>query len=192
MDESYLRSEDESMRRVVVSNLMSLDGFFEGPNEELDWFVMDEQFFDYSRTLLRSVDTILFGRATYEHMARYWPSAPPDEIADRMNGLCKIVFSRTLEAANWSHSRLVRGDAAEEVVRLKQLPGRDMVVLGSASLASSLLQAELVDEYRVIVNPVLIGRGKPLFRDIKQRLRLKLSQTQCFGSGTVVLYYRRA
>ena len=180
------------MRKVIASNLMSLDGFFEGPNNELDWFVLDEQFFDYSRNLLRSVDTILFGRATYEHMARYWPLAPPDEIADKMNGLSKIVFSRTLKAVSWSHSRLVQGDAAEEIVRLKQLAGEDMVVLGSASLASSLLQAGLISEYRVIVNPILIGRGRPLFGDIKQRLKLKLSGTQCFGSGTVVLSYQSA
>jgi dihydrofolate reductase len=89
------------MRKVIVSNLMSLDGFFEGPNHELDWFVVDEEFFEYARDMLRGVDTILFGRKTYQHMADYWPSAPAEEIADQMNNLPKIVFSRTLESAEW-------------------------------------------------------------------------------------------
>lgn len=178
------------MRRVIVSNLASLDGFFEGPNKELDWFVLDEEFFEYARNLLRSVDTILFGRATYEHMASYWPSAPADEIAGKMNSLAKVVFSKTLQAVKWSNSWLVRGDAAAEVAKLKRLPGKDMVILGSASLASSLLQAGLIDEYRVVLNPVLIGGGNPLFRKIKERLKLRLSRAQPLGSGAVVLYYQ--
>jgi len=177
------------MRRVIVSNLASLDGFFEGSNKELDWFVLDEDFFEYARDLLRSVDTILFGRATYQHMASYWPSAPVDEIADKMNHLSKVVFSRTLPAAEWNNSRLVRDDAVAEMARLKQLPGRDMVMLGSANLASSLLQAGFIDEYRIILNPVLLGRGNPLFPNIMERLKLRLSRTRSFSSGVVVLYY---
>ena len=180
------------MRKVIVSNLMSLDGFFEGPNHELDWFVVDEEFFAYARDMLRGVDTILFGRKTYQHMADYWPSAPAEEIADQMNNLPKIVFSRTLESAEWQNSTLVKNDAVAEISKLKQLPGKDMVILGSASLASFLLQRGLIDEYRVILNPVLLGSGNPLFQDVKQRLRLKLSRTKLFGSGVVVLYYQSA
>jgi len=171
---------------------MSLDGFFEGPNHELDWFVVDEEFFAYARDMLRGVDTIVFGRKTYQHMADYWPSAPADEIADQMNNLPKIVFSRTLESAEWQNSTLVKSDAIAEISKLKQLPGKDMVILGSASLASFLLQQGLIDEYRVILNPVLLGSGRPLFQDVKQRLRLKLSRTKLFGSGVVVLYYQSA
>jgi dihydrofolate reductase len=180
------------MRKVIVSNLMSLDGFFEGPNHELDWFVVDQEFFAYARDMLRGVDTILFGRKTYQHMADYWPSAPAEEIADQMNNLPKIVFSRTLESAEWQNSTLVKNDAVAEISKLKQLPGKDMVILGSASLASFLLQRGLIDEYRVILNPVLLGSGSPLFQDVKQRLRLKLSRTKLFGSGVVVLYYQSA
>jgi dihydrofolate reductase len=180
------------MRKVIVSNLMSLDGFFEGPNHELDWFVVDEEFFAYARDMLRGVDTIVFGRKTYQHMADYWPSAPADEIADQMNNLPKIVFSRTLESAEWQNSTLVKSDAIAEISKSKQLPGKDMVILGSASLASFLLQQGLIDEYRVILNPVLLGSGRPLFQDVKQRLRLKLSRTKLFGSGVVVLYYQSA
>ena len=180
------------MRKVIVSNLMSLDGFFEGPNHELDWFVVDEEFFAYARDMLRGVDTILFGRKTYQHMADYWPSAPREEIADQMNNLPKIVFSRTLESVEWQNSTLVKNDAVAEISKLKQLPGKDMVILGSASLASFLLQRGLIDEYRVILNPVFLGCGRPLFQDVKQRLRLKLSRTKLFGSGVVVLYYESA
>ena len=180
------------MRKVIVSNLMSLDGFFEGPNHELDWFVVDEEFFAYARDMLRGVHTIVFGRKTYQHMADYWPSAPADEIADQMNNLPKIVFSRTLESAEWQNSTLVKSDAIAEISKSKQLPGKDMVILGSASLASFLLQQGLIDEYRVILNPVLLGSGRLLFQDVKQRLRLKLSRTKLFGSGVVVLYYQSA
>lgn len=180
------------MRKIIVSNLVSLDGFFEGPNHELDWHVVDEEFFAYARDLLNSVDTILFGRTTYQLMASYWPSAPSDAIADKMNNLPKIVFSTTLESVEWNNSRLVKGNIAEEVSQLKQQPGKDMVVLGSATLATSLLQSGLVDEYRVIVNPVLIGSGKPLFRDITETLKLKLLGTRSLASGVVMLSYRRA
>jgi dihydrofolate reductase len=180
------------MRKVIVSNVMSLDGFFEGPKKELDWFVVDEEFFEYAREMLRAADTLLFGRATYRHMADYWPSAPPDEIADKMNSLPKIVFSQTLQKVEWKNSRLVRGNIAEEISNLKNQPGKDMVVLGSASLASSLLQLGLVDEYRVILTPVLIGAGTPLFRDINTRLKLQLLRVRSLASGVVVLYYQRA
>lgn len=180
------------MRKVIVSNLMSLDGFFEGPNKELDWFIIDEEFFEYARTLLRPVDTILFGRRTYEHMAGYWPHAPSDEIADKMNSLPKIVFSATLKEAEWKNSRIVCGNAAEELAKLKQMSGGDMVLLGSAAFASSLLQAGLIDEYRVILIPIVLGSGNPLFQNIKARLKLKLLRTQTFSSGVVVLSYQRA
>ena len=180
------------MRKLIVSNIVSLDGFFETSDKKLDWFAPDEEFFQYAREMLRAADTLLFGRATYQHMARYWPSAPKDEIADKMNNLHKIVFSKTLERAVWSNSTLVKNNAAEEVSKLKQQSGKDMVILGSATLASFLLQLDLIDEYRVILVPVLLGAGNPLFTGLEQRLRLKLQQTKLFASGVVVLYYEKA
>ena len=180
------------MRKLIVSNLMSLDGFFEGLNHELDWFVRDEEFFAYAREMLRAVDTIIFGRVTYQHMAAYWPSAAKDEIADAMNHLPKIVFSKTLDKAEWNNSRLVKADAAEEISKLKQQPGKDMVILGSAMLASALLQKGLIDEYRVILTPILIGAGYPLFKGIHSRIRLKLTRTKLLSSGVAVLYYQKA
>lgn len=179
------------MRKVIVSNVASLDGFFETPDKKLDWVVADAEFFDYAKAMLRAAGTLLFGRATYEHMANYWPTAPPDEIADKMNNLPKIVFSRTLHKAAWNNSRLAEKNPQEEVSNLKKQPGKDMVVLGSATVASSLLQAGLVDEYRVILQPVLIGRGNPLFKDITERMQLKLMSARTFGSGVVLLSYQR-
>jgi len=180
------------MRYLIVSNLMSLDGFFESSSKKLDWFVPDEEFLEYSKDLLRSVGTIIFGRVTYQHMAGYWPTAAKDEIAEKMNNLPKIVFSRTLDKAEWNNSRLVKNDAAEEISKLKKQPGKDMVILGSATLASSLLPLGLIDEYRVILDPVLIGRGNPLFKGIKQKLKLRLQKTKLLSSGVIVLYYQKA
>jgi dihydrofolate reductase len=178
------------MRRLIVSNLMSLDGFFEGPNKEFDWFTPDEEFFAYARELLREVDTILFGRVTYEHMANYWPTAAPDEIAEKMNGLAKVVVSRTLKNVEWNNSRLLQGDTAEGISKLKQMPGKDIVIFGSAMLASFLLQRGLIDEYRVIISPLLLGRGHLLFQDVGAKVRLELSRTKLLKSGVVVLYYQ--
>jgi dihydrofolate reductase len=180
------------VRKVIVSNVASLDGFFESRSKELDWVVTDAEFFEYAKGLLRTVDTLLFGRATYLHMASYWPTAPVDEIAEKMNNLPKIVFSKTLQKAEWNNSRLVASNIEEEVSRLKGQPGKDMVIFGSAMLASSLLQWGLVDEYRVILQPVLLGSGSPLFRDITERIRMKLMSAKSFGSGVVLLSYQRA
>ncbi len=178
------------MSRVIVSNLVSIDGLFEGPDGELDWHVVEEEFFDYAKRLLRSAAGLLFGRRTYLHMASYWPTAPSDEIADTMNGLPKIVFSRTLERADWANARLVRGEATEEVARLRREPGKDLVILGSAVLVSSLLRAGLIDEYRMIVNPVILGRGRPQFTDITARIGLRLTQATALRSGVVILHYQ--
>jgi dihydrofolate reductase len=191
---AFLRrlAENERMRKLIVSNLMSLDGFFEGPNHEFNWFMPDEDFFDYAKDLLRSVDTILFGRKTYEHMAAYWPSAPSDEIADKMNSLPKAVVSGTLKKMDWNNSTLIHGNIADEVRKLKEKPGKDIVIFGSAMLAAFLLQEGLIDEYRVIIAPILLGRGHSLFPNIKQKLDLKLEKTRLLRSGVVVLYYQKA
>ena len=149
------------MRKLFVSNLMSLDGFFEGPNHEFNWFMPDEEFFDYAKDMLRSVDTILFGRATYEHMAAYWPSAERDEIAEKMNGLQKLVVSSTLKKTEWNNSTLITGDFVQEISRLKEEPGKDIVILGSATLASDLLQRGLIDEYRVDPRAFAAGAWPP-------------------------------
>jgi dihydrofolate reductase len=180
------------MRKLIVSNLMTLDGFFEGPNG-LDWVVLDADFFEYAREMLKEAGTLLFGRKTYEHMAAHWPKAPADEIAYKMNHLPKFVFSRSLDKVEWNNSSLVRGDYTEEILRLKQLEDQGaLVILGSAELASHFLQCGLVDEYRVVLNPVLIGTGRPLFPDIERKINLKLTRTKPLASGAIILYYEQA
>ena len=168
-----------------------MDGFFEGPNKELDWFVVEEEFFDFARNQLFEVDTILFGRVTYEMMAGYWPNATDNDpvITDKMNSLPKIVFSKTLSAVEWNNSRLIKENVTEEINKLKQQPGKDMVIFGSGNLVSFLMQQGLIDEYRVILNPVILGNGNPLFKGLHDKLNLKLLKTKTLGSGVVILYY---
>jgi dihydrofolate reductase len=179
------------MRRLILFNMMTLDGFFEGPDRNIDWHVADEEFNQFAIEQLEEVGAILFGRVTYELMAGYWPT--PQAIADdtvvagKMNEIPKIVFSKTLDAAEWNNTRLVKGDLEQEIARLKQQPGRDLIIFGSADLASALTSLGLINEYRIMVNPWILGAGTPLFRDVKRRLRLIRSRT--FASGNVLLCY---
>lgn len=177
------------MARTIVSNLASIDGFFEGPNHEIDRHVVDEEFFAYAKGLLRETGAILFGRKTYEHMAAYWPTAASDGIADAMNTLPKVVFSRSLASLDWQNSRLVTTEAAEEVRRLRRGPGKDLVILGSSDLVSYLLARGLIDEYRMIVNPIILGRGKPQLSGIPRRINAKLTSSGTLKTGVVILSY---
>ena len=171
---------------------MSVDGFFAGPNGELDWFVWDDVLKDYSIGTLTTVDTLLFGRVTYELMAGYWPTATEEDpdIKKAMNNLSKIVFSRSLENVNWNNSRLVREVMPEEIMKMKHQPGKNMVIYGSGSLVSFFAQQGLIDEYRFIINPVVLGSGKPLFKGINNRMKLKLLNSKKLGSGNVLLSYQ--
>jgi dihydrofolate reductase len=176
--------------------LVSLDGFFEGPNRELDWHNVDQEFNEFAIDQLNSLDFLLFGRVTYEMMASYWPTpaALRDDpiVAGRMNALPKIVISKTLDKAEWNNTRLMKDHIAEEIGKLKQQPGKDMAIFGSSDLATSLTELGLVDEYRIMVNPVVLGAGKPLFKGIPGRLQLKLVKTKTFHNGNVLLYYEPA
>jgi len=182
------------MRKVIVFNLITLDGFFEGPNREIDWHNADEEFNKFAIRQLDSVGALLFGRVTYEMMAAYWPTRAAISndpiVAKKMNDLPKIVFSRTLSSAAWQNTRLVKGDIAEEVAKLKQEPGKDLFVFGSSDLAVALLQNDLLDEIRVILNPVILGSGKTLFQGLPGKLKLKLLNSQVFRSGNVLIYYQ--
>jgi dihydrofolate reductase len=185
------------MRKVLLSNLVTLDGFFAGPKGELDWHIVDEEFNQYAIDLLSKVDALLFGRVTYQLMADYWPAAATNpatpksdlEIADKMNNLPKIVFSKTLQKVEWKNTRLVKENIAEEISKMKEQPGKDMVIFGSGSIVSTFMQHGLIDEYRIIVNPIILGNGNPLFKGIKDKHNLKLLKTKVLGSGVVILYY---
>jgi dihydrofolate reductase len=182
------------MRKIIVSNMVSLDGYFEGPNRELNWHVVDKDFFDYAEDMLNAVDTILFGRITYQMMASYWqnPEVKLDDpiIAGKMNGLPKIIFSKTLNEVEWENSSLIKDDIKETVLKLKEQPGKDMVILGSGSIVSAFTQMDLIDEYRIIINPVILGSGKLNFLPPLDKKMLNLTDVKRFSSGVVVLYYQ--
>lgn len=173
--------------------MVSLDGFFEGPNKEIDWHNVGGEFNDYAIDLLNNVDTLLFGRVTYQLMASYWPSptAVTNDpiVTDKMNNLSKIVFSKTLSSVEWNNTRLIKENIGEEISNLKKKPGKDIAIFGSSDLALTFIQLGLIDEYRIIVNPIVLGDGKSLFKGIKDKLNLKLVQTKTFISGNVLLNY---
>jgi dihydrofolate reductase len=179
------------MRKVILWNLVTLDGFFEGPERwDLDWHdtVWGEELEQLSIEQLRSADTLLFGRVTYEGMAGYWPSAQ-GEIADLMNSIRKVVFSRTLDRADWNNTLLVKANAEDKVAELKQQPGRDIYIFGSAKLAGALMERGLIDEYRLGLAPLVLGRGTPLFKPSPHLTTLKLLEARPLKSGCVILRY---
>lgn len=182
------------MRTLASYISTSLDGFYEGPNQEFDFFVNDKDFTDFSVEQLDHAEGLVFGRVTYTGMAGYWPSAEAvrdnPEVAPRMNALPKVVVSSTLESATWSRSTILRDDVATGIRALKSEPGRELLVLGSPSLTGSLAQLGLLDELRIMVNPVTIGDGKSLFRSMEHRLHLQLLHVRPFDSGNVLLTYR--
>jgi dihydrofolate reductase len=184
------------VRRLSSLLVSTLDGFYEGPNQEFDWPNADEEFNEFGIEQLDDTDVLLFGRVTYEGMAAYWPSegARQDDpkVAELMNSLPKLVVSTTLASADWHNARLIRDNVAEELTKLKQQPGKGLAVLGSPTLTVSLIGMGLLDELRVLVNPVGLGAGRSLFRSADRRLRLELLQTRTFRSGNVLLTYRPA
>jgi len=174
--------------------MVTLDGYFEGPKPwEIDWheYVWGEELERFSLDQAQEVGTLLFGRQTYEGMAGYWQTAT-GEVAEFMNRIPKVVFSNTLETAGWSHTQLVKGSAAEEVARLKQAPGKDLFIFGSANLIGSLTKQGLIDEYRIGLNPLVLGGGTPLFKPSGERMRLQLLEARPMQSGVVLLRYARA
>ncbi len=184
------------MRKVIFFMLTSVDGFFEAPGHNIDWHNVDEEFNEFANEQLNSTDMLLFGRVTYEMMAGYWPTAEAKasdpEVAGAMNALQKIVVSTTLDSADWENTRLIKDNVAEEVGKLKQQAGKDIIIMGSSDLAASLAEMGLVDEFRIMVNPVVLGEGKPVFSGIHGQMKLKLLKARTFGNGNVLLYYAPA
>lgn len=172
--------------------MIALDGFFEGPKRELDWHNVDSEFNEFADRQLSTVDTLLFGRVTYQMMASFWPTATESDpiIANKMNSLAKLVFSRTLSTVDWNNSRLIKGNIAEEVSKLKNQPGKDIAILGSAAILSALMEANLIDEHRLMIAPIILGAGNPLFSNLERRHPLKLLRSMTFKSGNVLLVYQ--
>lgn len=176
------------MRKVVVTEFLTLDGVMEAPekwtspfgNEEIAKYKFDELF---------ASDALLLGRVTYQGFAAAWPSRTDESgFADRMNSLPKFVASTTLRELKWNNSSLIKENVAEGISRLKQQPGQNILIYGSGALVHTLAQHDLIDEYRLLVYPVVLGSGKRLFKDGSDTA-LKLAETQAFSTGVVALHY---
>jgi dihydrofolate reductase len=177
------------MRKLIMWNLMSLDGFVEGSNRDISWHndVWGPELEQFSIAQGKEIGALLFGRVTYELMAGYWPTAEKSEITDYMNALPKYVFSRTLQKVDWANTTLLKGDPAAEVAKLKQQDGKDVFVFGSADLSSHLMP--LFDELRVGVAPFFLGSGSPLFKKQNDKAKLKLLGADRHSTGVVILRY---
>jgi dihydrofolate reductase len=182
------------MQTLASFIFTSLDGFYEGPNGELDWPIVDQEFNDFAARQLDEADMLGFGRATYEHMAAYWPTEQAKvndpAIISRMNDKRKFVFSTTLTEANWSGTTLVRGEATEQIPDVMAAAAKELLVLGSAHLTADLAQAGTLDELRIMVCPIVLGQGRSLFEDLENRVSLSLIRVRQFDSGNLVLTYR--
>jgi dihydrofolate reductase len=176
------------MRKVLVSMMVSADNFIEDDRKKLDVFKDDAEVLKYFEDLLDSVDIIMFGRRAYELMVDYWPKAT-GPIADKMNKKSKIVFSRTLQSVGWN-TRLIKENIQEEILKLRNEGERDIVLYAGADVLSTFIKYDLVDEYRLAVYPVVLGKGTPLFKDISHAISLKFIGTREFKSGVVLMSYQ--
>jgi dihydrofolate reductase len=182
------------MRKVIASELVSLDGVMEAPEKwHLPYF--NDEMGEAIGAAMAEADAMLFGRVTYEEFAAFWPNQSGDdqEFADYMNNTPKFVVSTTLkEPLEWNNSTLINGDVAEEIIKLKQQPGRDISISGSGALVRSLLADGLLDELRLMVHPVVVGSGKRLFADGSDQKALKHADSKTFGTGVLYLTYQIA
>ena len=182
------------MRKLTVYDQITLDGRFTDADGDMSWaHKSDPEWNDYVNANAAGGGVLVFGRRTYEMMASYWPTPMAKKnaplVAERMNALPKVVFSRTLTAATWSNTTLAKRELTEEVRALKSQEGPPLVVMGSGTLVTQLSDARLVDEYTLIVNPIVLGKGRSPFDGLAQRLPLKLATTRAFENGNVALTY---
>ena len=185
------------MRKLVVFNHVSLDGYFTDANGDMSFAHQDNQDAEWEAFVAGNASgggMLLLGRITYELMASFWPTPLAAEnmpvVAEQMNNLPKVVFSRTLDKASWNNTKLVTDDLPGEIRKMKKESGEDMVILGSGSIVSQLTQHGLIDEYQIIVNSVALGKGRTMFDGIKEKVPLKLTNSRTFGNGNVLLYYQ--
>ena len=189
------------MANILVFNSVSLDGYFTDQNNDMSWAHADPNDAEWNAFVGENASggaagggAMLFGRITYEQMAGFWPTpqamAMMPDVAKAMNSMTKIVFSRSMKKASWSNTKLVKGDLVPEVRKLKK-GDQDMVIMGSGTIVSQLTQARLIDEYQLVVVPIVLGKGRTMFEGVKDRLTLKRTKTRTFKNGNVVLSYER-
>jgi dihydrofolate reductase len=182
------------MRKLIVFNSISLDGYFVDQNGGMGWAHNNSAEFDaFVEENAKGGGELLFGRKTYDLMVSFWPTPFAAQsypiVAERMNNLSKVVFSRTMDKPSWNNTKLVKGDIAAEVRKMKQESGVDMVIMGSGTLVSQLEQERLIDEYQVVLIPVVLGSGRTMFEGVKEKLSLTLTKTRTFSNGNVFLCY---
>jgi len=194
------------MRKIMMFNRVSADGYFATPEGSLDWVVPDEDIAKAGAEGIPDTDTVLFGRRTYEMFASFWPKVLDDSgtapdphggqrsqqqraFAEGLTAMTKLVFSRTLQEVTWKSSRIVRELDPRAIEELKNQPGKGIIIFGSGTIVSQLTEHGLIDEYQFIVSPVLLGRGKALIADVSQRLKLDLLEAKPYPSGNVMLRY---
>jgi len=192
--------EDASMRKVIATMWVTLDGFIAGPNDDMSWIIVDDAMGAYEDAMVSGADTLVLGRVTYQSFAGAWPHVPDNpaasegekEYARKVNSLHKIVFSKTLETVEWNNSTLLHEINPDDIVALKNEVGKDIVIYGSASIVQALTTLGLIDEYQLLVHPVVLGGGKRLFKEGSDRTALRLVETKTFDSGVVLLTYQPA
>ena len=185
------------MRKIISFMHISLDGFVAGPNGEMDWIKVDEEIFDYVGNRISEGDTALYGRVTYQMMEDYWPTAGDEPTASRhdiehskwYNKVHKVVLSKTMRDAGLANTTIISDHLPDRINEIKQGVGSDILVFGSPTATHSLIQQNLIDGYWLFVNPIILGRGIPLFADIKDKIKLKLLTTRQFTSGVTELNY---
>jgi len=187
------------MRKIIVSEFYTLDGFMSDPEDKMDWVLgsFNDEMGKYESELYDNADTLLLGKTTYKIFEGYWPQAPSNpatsrgdiEMAHKINNITKIVFSHSMEGVEWQNSKLLKDIDPEEIVKMKQGAGKNILVIGSASIVQQLTNLGLIDEYHLLLHPVVLGRGKPLFKDIRKKHDIKLFEAKTFSNGVVKLCY---
>jgi dihydrofolate reductase len=184
------------LRKLLVFNSVSLDGYFVDMNGDMSWahnVNKDEEWDTFVSGNASAGGVLVFGRTTYELMSSFWPTPMAIQnypiVAERMNNLPKIVFSRTMDKASWNNTKLIKDNMAMQVRKMKNESGLDMVIMGSGSIVSQLTKERLIDEYQFVVTPVVLGKGRTMFDGGKERLKLKLIKSRTFRNGNVVLCY---
>lgn len=185
------------MRKIIVHNLVTVDAMFAGPNGEIDWHNYDAEMSAHSTAQMKTLGALIFGHTTYDLMAGYWPTPEGIKgepvVAEIMNSIPKIVFSKTMKDVKdgrlWKNVKVLREIKPEEIIKLKQQPGKDMAIFGSGTIVQQFTNLGLIDEYRLIVNPLVLASGKPLFKDINSKLNFQLIRTKVFKNGNVLLCY---
>jgi len=185
------------MRKLIFFMHTSLDGFVAGPKGEMNWIKVDDELFDFVGTMTDQSDTALYGRVTYQMMENYWPTAGDQPNASKhdiehstwYNKVPKVVLSRTLNESDLKNTKVFNDHLAENINQLKQQEGKNIIIFGSPSASNSILKVGLVDEFWIFVNPILLGQGMPLFKDITQSIHLRLIESKTFNNGVIALHY---